>query len=96
MSINHRLMYTGSQDGTAKCWVTEFGDNTVTYKGHTMTVTVIKFYKGLGKYVTFFQKLFVLYYGSFFPRLILVQVSEPVSKKGMKRTSRTTLSQFSS
>lgn len=49
MSINHRLMYTGSQDGTAKCWVTEFGDNTVVYKGHTMSVTVIRFYKGLGE-----------------------------------------------
>ena len=48
MSITHRLMYTGSQDGTARCWVTEFGDNTVTYAGHTMSVTVIKFYKGLG------------------------------------------------
>ena len=40
-------MYTGSSDGTAKCWVTEFGDNTVVYKGHTMSVTVIKFFKGL-------------------------------------------------
>ena len=44
-------MYTGSSDGTAKCWVTEFGDNTVTYKGHAMSVTVLRFYKGLCKYV---------------------------------------------
>ena len=42
-------MYTGSSDGTAKCWVTEFGDNTVTYKGHDLSVTVLKFYKGLRK-----------------------------------------------
>ena len=49
MSLNHRLMYTGSTDGLAKCWVTEHGDNTVTYKGHSLSVTVVKFYKGLGK-----------------------------------------------
>jgi WD40 repeat protein len=42
-------MYTGSADGTARCWVTEFGDNTAIYKGHDMSVTAIKFYKGLGK-----------------------------------------------
>ena len=48
MSLNHRLMYTGSTDGLAKCWVTEHGDNTVTYKGHGLSVTVVKFYKGLG------------------------------------------------
>ena len=51
MNLRHRLMYTGSSDGTAKCWVTEFGDNTVTYKGHAMSVTVLRFYKGLCKYV---------------------------------------------
>ena len=50
MSLKHRLMYTGSSDGTAKCWVTEFGDNTVTYKGHELSVTVVRFYKGLCKY----------------------------------------------
>ena len=50
MSLKHRLMYTGSSDGTAKCWVTEFGDNTVTYKGHDLSVTVLKFYKGLCKF----------------------------------------------
>ena len=49
MTINHRLMYTGSADGTAKCWVTEFGDNTQVYRGHGMSVTAIKFYKGLGE-----------------------------------------------
>jgi glutamate synthase domain-containing protein 1 len=42
-------MYTGSTDGLAKCWVTEYGDNTVTYKGHSLSVTVVKFYKGLCK-----------------------------------------------
>jgi len=45
-----RLMFTGSQDGTAKCWVTEFGDNTVVYKEHRMSVTSIKFYKELCEY----------------------------------------------
>jgi glutamate synthase domain-containing protein 1 len=42
-------MYTGSTDGLAKCWVTEYGDNTVTYKGHSLSVSVVKFYKGLCK-----------------------------------------------
>ena len=41
-------MYTASTDGTAKCWVTEHGDNTVVYKDHGLSVTQIKFYKGLG------------------------------------------------
>ena len=50
MTINHRLMYTGSADGTAKCWVTEFGDNTQVYRGHGMSVTAVKFYKGLGEH----------------------------------------------
>ena len=49
MNVNHRLMYTASTDGMAKCWVTEHGDNTVTYKEHSLSVTLIKFYKGLGK-----------------------------------------------
>ena len=57
MSLKHRLMYTGSSDGTAKCWVTEFGDNTVTYKGHELSVTVLKFYKGLCKSVMIFFDL---------------------------------------
>ena len=48
INVNHRLMYTASSDGTAKCWVTEHGDNTVTYKEHSLSVTLIKFYKGLG------------------------------------------------
>ena len=34
----------------AKCWVTEFGDNTVTYEGHGLSVTCVKFYKGLCKF----------------------------------------------
>ena len=51
MTVNHRLMYTGSVDGTAKCWVTEHGDITVTYKGHTLSVTQVKFYKGLRKII---------------------------------------------
>ena len=48
MTVAHRLMYTASIDGTAKCWVTEHGDNTVTYKGHDLSVTLVRFYKGLG------------------------------------------------
>lgn len=50
MIVNHRLMYTASVDGTAKCWVAEHGDNTVIYKGHTLSVTQVKFYKGLRKF----------------------------------------------
>ena len=55
MHINHRLMYTGSQDGVGKCWVTEFGDNTVNYCGHPMSVTVMKFFKGLREYLIFIR-----------------------------------------
>ena len=49
MNVSHRLMYTASVDGTAKCWVTEHGDNTVIYKGHELSVTLVRFYKGLGE-----------------------------------------------
>ena len=49
MNVSHRLMYTASVDGTANCWVTEHGDNTVIYKGHELSVTLVRFYKGLGE-----------------------------------------------
>ena len=45
----NRLMYTGSADGTAKCWVTEFGDNTRQYKGHKGSVISMKFKNGVRK-----------------------------------------------
>jgi WD40 repeat protein len=45
------LLYTGSADGTARCWVTEFGDCTRVFKGHNHSVICIKFDQGLGKYL---------------------------------------------
>ena len=51
---------SGSSDGLAKCWVTEFGDNTVTYEGHGLSVTCVKFYKGLCKFEDTFSKLTII------------------------------------
>ncbi len=45
--VANRLMYTGSADGGAKSWVTEFGDCTRDYKGHKHTVGCMRFHKGL-------------------------------------------------
>jgi hypothetical protein len=44
-----RLMYSGSADGTAKCWVTEFGDCTREYKSHKGSVIAMKFHQGISK-----------------------------------------------
>lgn len=49
--VVNRLMYTGSADGTAKCWVTEFGDNTRQYKGHKGSVINMRFKSGICKYL---------------------------------------------
>jgi hypothetical protein len=48
----NRLMYTGSADGTAKCWVTEFGDCSRVYKGHKGSVISMKFKNGVRKLST--------------------------------------------
>ena len=42
-------MYTASSDMTARSWVTEFGDNARTYKGHKHTVGCIRFSDGMCK-----------------------------------------------
>ena len=47
MLVTSRLMYTGSADSTARCWVVEFGDNTRIYKGHRHTVICMKCDKGI-------------------------------------------------
>ena len=47
MLVVNRLMYTGSADSSAKCWVTEFGDCTRQYKGHKHSVICMKFNKGV-------------------------------------------------
>ena len=49
LSIVNRLMYSGSQDGTARCWIREFGDCTRIYKGHGHSVNCMKFVNGLCK-----------------------------------------------
>ena len=48
--VVNRLMYTGSADGSAKCWVTEFGDCTRQYKGHRGSVINMKFQTGICQY----------------------------------------------
>ena len=45
--VVNRLMYSGSADATAKCWVTEFGDCTRHYKGHKGSVINMKFQTGI-------------------------------------------------
>ena len=45
--VKNRLMYTGSADGGAKCWVTEFGDCTRQYSGHKGSVIMMKFDNGI-------------------------------------------------
>ena len=47
MQLVNKLLYTGSVDATARCFVTEFGDCTRTYKGHKHTVGVLKFNEGI-------------------------------------------------
>ena len=49
--VVNRLMYTGSADGSAKCWVTEFGDCTRQYKGHRGSVINMKFQTGICQYL---------------------------------------------
>ena len=47
--VVNRLMYSGSADGSAKCWVTEFGDCTRQYKSHKGSVIAMKFHAGICK-----------------------------------------------
>ena len=51
--VNNRLMYSGGADSVAKCWVTEFGDGTRSYKGHRHSVCALKFQKGIRESVFF-------------------------------------------
>ena len=51
--VANRLMYTGGADGSARCWVTEFGDCTRHYKGHKHSVICMKFDKGVCTYNIF-------------------------------------------
>ena len=44
--VVNRLMYSGGAEGLAKCWVTEFGDATRTYRGHRNSVGCLKFDQG--------------------------------------------------
>ena len=56
--VANRLMYTGGADGSARCWVTEFGDCTRHYKGHKHSVICMKFDKGVCTYNMFFGSCF--------------------------------------
>ena len=49
--VVNRLMYSGSADGSAKCWVTEFGDCTRQYKSHKGSVIAMKFHAGICKHL---------------------------------------------
>ena len=49
MVVASRLMYTGSADCTARCWVVEYGDNTKQYRGHKHSVVCMKLHKGVCK-----------------------------------------------
>ena len=49
--VVNRLMYSGSADGSAKCWVTEFGDCTRQYKSHKGSVIAMKFHAGICMYL---------------------------------------------
>ena len=60
--VANRLMYTGGADGSARCWVTEFGDCTRHYKGHKHSVICMKFDKGVCTY-----NIFVICYLLFLP-----------------------------
>ncbi len=53
--VNNRLMYSGGADSVAKCWVTEFGDGTRSYKGHRHSVCALKFQKGIREFVFSFS-----------------------------------------
>ncbi|XP_043225262.1 WD repeat-containing protein 86-like isoform X2 [Amphibalanus amphitrite] len=47
MQLVNKLLYTGSVDADAKCFVTEFGDCTRTYTGQTNTISCLKFHQGI-------------------------------------------------
>ena len=47
MVMANRVMYTGSSDVSARCWVREFGECSKLYKGHQNAVICLKFYKGI-------------------------------------------------
>lgn len=53
MQVINKLMYSGSSDTSARCWVTEFGDCTRVYLGHKHTVSALKFHDGLRKQIFF-------------------------------------------
>ena len=50
LTVVNRLMYSGSQDGKARCWVREFGDCTRAYKGHKHSIVPMKYHEGLCKF----------------------------------------------
>ncbi len=45
--VSNRLMYTGSTDSSAKCWVKDYGECTRTYKGHRHSVICMKLVNGI-------------------------------------------------
>ena len=51
MVMANRVMYTGSADVSARCWVREFGECSKLYKGHQNAVVCLKFYKGICEFM---------------------------------------------
>ena len=51
MQVVKKLLYTGSKDKTARCWVTAFGENTRTYQKSQHSVSCLKVANGVGESV---------------------------------------------
>ena len=49
MQVVKKLLYTGSKDKTARCWVTAFGENTRTYQKSQHSVSCLKVANGVGR-----------------------------------------------
>ncbi|XP_018018457.1 WD repeat-containing protein 86 [Hyalella azteca] len=47
LTVFNLLLYSGSQDGTARCWVREFGNCTRVYKGAKHAIICVKLHNGI-------------------------------------------------
>ena len=72
--VVNRLMYSGSADGSAKCWVTEFGDCTRQYKSHKGSVIAMKFHAGICKLCFSCMLPFTLCVTAFHPSFLANQI----------------------
>ena len=49
MQLVNKLLYTGSKDKTARCWVVAFGDNTRSYLKSQHSVSCLQVANGVGE-----------------------------------------------